>query len=257
MAKKQSALEQILERLGQATKAIGSSGNMFSPASFGAKVAQDSGAVEAIRKAFIQPVGNELKKNSVVSAYLRQVAANKENPFFNDKGNNPVQWAGKVAQDFKKRGPFEAAQDLTYPILENPYVEPIEEPIVGGVRVANLHAGRPSELVNNLLGQTDAQIAPQAQEEYPKQNMLQFANTKLNDIAADLQRYLKVGAKQPFDEKVTPINTGEDIIPGGMRDNLLNPGNSYYNRVFQPAKNVVNFSPLFNDNNSLSGTGEF
>lgn len=87
--------------------------------------------------------------------YQRQVAVNKKQPFFNNTGNNPIQWAGKVVQDVKKRGPFEGLQDLSYPILENPYIEPIEEPLVGNIRVANFRAGRPNPLINNLLGQTD------------------------------------------------------------------------------------------------------
>jgi hypothetical protein len=255
---KQSALDQILDRINQAAKSIGGSANIFSPVTLGAKAAKDSGAVEAIRAAFIKPVGNELKKNSVVSAYLRQVAANKQNPFFNDNGNNPVQWLGKVAEDYKKRGPFEAAQDLTYPILENPYVEPIEEPIVSNIRVANLKAGRPSDLVNNLLGQTDEQIAPQAQAEYPRKTPASILGHTADTIAVELKRYLETGKIVPERKPKGGIDEQQDsLIPEGLKVLLPNSNDSYYNNIFQPAKNVVNFSPLFNDNNSLSGTGEF
>ena len=96
---------------------------------------------------------------SGVKSYLAQVEANKKQPFFNNNGNNPIQWAGKVAADVKKRGAFEGLQDLSYPILENPYIEPIEEPIVGGLRVANYKMGRTSPVINSLLGQTDNQYS--------------------------------------------------------------------------------------------------
>lgn len=90
-----------------------------------------------------------------VQAYQAQVAVNKQQPFFNNQGNNPLQWMGKVIQDTKQRGPFEGLQDLSYPILENPYIEPLTEPITGALRVANYKAGRPNALLNNLLGQTN------------------------------------------------------------------------------------------------------
>src|SRR6266568_3416573 len=93
---------------------------------------------------------------AAVDQYNKQVAANKKTPFFNNTDNTPMQWLGKVAADAKKRGPFEAAQDLTYPILENPYIEPVTEPITGAVRMANYKAGRPIPLINAALGQTDA-----------------------------------------------------------------------------------------------------
>lgn len=71
-----------------------------------------------------------------IKQYQAQVAANKETPFFNNQGNNPVQWLGKVGQDFHQRGAIEAAQDLTYPVLENPYIEPLTEPLTGDIREA-------------------------------------------------------------------------------------------------------------------------
>jgi len=85
--------------------------------------------------------------------YLREVERNKQTPFFNNTGNNPVQWAGKVVQDVKQRGAFEGLHDITYPITMNPYVKPILEPIVSKARVANYKSGRKNNLVNSLLGQ--------------------------------------------------------------------------------------------------------
>jgi hypothetical protein len=100
-----------------------------------------------------------LKIPKTVDTYKERVQYNKENPFFN-KDNTPIQWAGRVVEDVKKRGAFEGLHDLSNPILMNPYVEPIAEPIVSEIRVANYKAGRPNVLVNNILGQTDKQMAP-------------------------------------------------------------------------------------------------
>lgn len=138
-----------------------------------------------------------------VNQYLKQVEVNKKTPFFNNTGNNPVQWAGKVIQDTKKRGAFEGLQDLTYPILEHPYIEPLTEPLTGAARVANYKAGRPNKLINNLLGQTDRQM--------------QGGNTSLNEQIQSLitafqkQQKLplqveaaKQGAQSIFD-KVAPV----------------------------------------------------
>ena len=69
--------------------------------------------------------------------YQLEVSMNKKQPFFNNTGNNPIQWLGKVLQDTKKRGLLQGLQDLSNPILMNPYIEPIAEPIVGKLRVAN------------------------------------------------------------------------------------------------------------------------
>lgn len=91
--------------------------------------------------------------------YPKQVYADQQNPFFNNNGNNPLQWLGKVGQDVQKRGTFEGLQDLSYPLLMNPYIEPVEEPIVGNMRVANYQAGRPFPLLNSLLGQSDSQYS--------------------------------------------------------------------------------------------------
>lgn len=98
-------------------------------------------------------------QNPVFRDYWSQVQSNKQQPFFNNTGNNPIQWMGKVYQDVKKRGPFEGLQDLTYPVLMNPYIEPIVEPITSAIRVANYQAGRPFPFINSLLGQTDSQMA--------------------------------------------------------------------------------------------------
>ncbi len=79
--------------------------------------------------------------------------------FFNNTGNNPIQWLGKVAADIKQRGPAEGLHDLTYPFTKNPIIEPIIEPIISKIRVANFNAGRPNPAVNALLGQQDWQMA--------------------------------------------------------------------------------------------------
>lgn len=70
-----------------------------------------------------------------------------------------MQWAGKVVQDVRQRGPIEGLQDLTYPVLMNPFVEPLAEPLIGRARVMNHRAGRPIQAINALLGQMDHQMA--------------------------------------------------------------------------------------------------
>lgn len=103
---------------------------------------------------------NQMQQNPINwNNYQAQVNANQQHPFFNNQGNNPIQWLGKVAQDVQQRGPFEGLQDLSYPVLMNPRIEPIEEPIVSNMRVANYQAGRPFPLLNSLLGQTNQQMA--------------------------------------------------------------------------------------------------
>ncbi len=126
--------------------------------------------------AYLQNKGDGMQKNTKASldAYFQQVEANKKEPFFNNQGNNPAQWAGKVVEDVKQRGPFEGAQDLTYPVLMNPYVEPITEPITGDVRVANYKAGRPFPVVNAALGQSDYQMGQQ-----PRNHLLEQILAKL------------------------------------------------------------------------------
>lgn len=127
-----------------------------------------------------------------VAQYQAQVAANKKQPFFNNTDNTPQQWIGKVAQDAKQRGPFEAAQDLTYPVLMNPYVEPIEEPLVGQTRVANAQAERPSSLVNSLLGQTDSQVPS------PPPTDISQALAKLIATSPDLLRTAQTPQTNPI-----------------------------------------------------------
>lgn len=252
MAKKQSALEQILERLSKATKAIGQSGNMFAPVVFGAKVAEDSGAVEAIRKAFIKPVGDELKKNKAIGAYLNEVEYNKQYPFFNDNGNTPAEWVGKVVADGIKRGPFEAAQDLTNPVIMNPYIEPIAEPIISNVRVANYKAGRPNELVNNILGQTDAQTVDGSKNKKKTPNTL-FGES-VENIGKDLAEFLKLGSGE---ETTGNPNSPDSLLPNNLQNILANPNETYYNNILEPAKNVINFSPLFYSEDVFKQEGEF
>lgn len=73
-----------------------------------------------------------------IQKYQEQVAYNKQNlpsPFFNNTGNNPVQWLGKVVQDTKKRGVIEGLQDLTNPIIQNPKIYPYAEPIISNTRM--------------------------------------------------------------------------------------------------------------------------
>jgi len=100
------------------------------------------------------------KLKEMYLSYPSQVSANKQNlpsPFFNNTGNNPIQWLGKVSQDVKTRGPFEGLQDLTNPVIQNRFVYPYAEPIISDVRTLNYQAGRPNNLINALLGQTNAQ----------------------------------------------------------------------------------------------------
>jgi hypothetical protein len=142
-------------------------------------------------------IGAEFQKASAANpinwaGYQKQVEANKKTPFFNNTGNNPIQWAGKVVEDVKRRGPFEGLQDLSYPVLMNPYVEPVEEPIVSNIRVANYKAGRPLPLVNALLGQTDHQVAPAP--DVPQQVMVKGMQSGPNYQQMITQTYKKYGA---------------------------------------------------------------
>lgn len=105
---------------------------------------------------------------SGLNSYSQQVADNKQNlpsPFFNDTGNNPIQWAGKVVQDVKQRGPFEGLQDLTNPIIQQPQIYPYAEPLISGARTANYKAGRPNLLLNALLGQVHQNGYPMTTDE--------------------------------------------------------------------------------------------
>src|SRR6266498_4216267 len=103
--------------------------------------------VQSLPKQF-QAIPQAIQMAPPIRDYIQQVNVNKQTPFFNNTDNTPFKWIGKVADDVKKRGIFEGLQDLTYPILTNPYIEPLTEPITGAVRVANYKAGRPSPLIN-------------------------------------------------------------------------------------------------------------
>ena len=74
-----------------------------------------------------------LKKN--LKNYSAEVKENKTHPFFNKTGNSPKQWIKKVVKDVKERGVIEGLHDLSYPLLMNPYIEPLTEPLTGKVRV--------------------------------------------------------------------------------------------------------------------------
>jgi hypothetical protein len=100
---------------------------------------------------------NIVKIPDAIQTYGQEVKYNKENPFFNEQ-NTPAQWVNRVVQEFKQRGPAEGIHGLTNPILMSPYVEPIAERVVSGARVANYKAGRPNQLVNKILGQTDEKM---------------------------------------------------------------------------------------------------
>lgn len=96
------------------------------------------------------------------NSYKQQVADNKKNlpsPFFNNNGNNPAQWLGKVVQDTKARGPFEGLQDLTNPIIQNKAIYPYVEPLISGARMANYKSGLKNPLINSVLGQTSQTMA--------------------------------------------------------------------------------------------------
>ena len=90
--------------------------------------------------------------------YKRQVAENKQNlpePFFNDTGNNPIQWAGKVVQDVKDRGIVEGMHDLTNPIIQNKNIYPYAEPIISNTRMAvsKIPNQKPmTQIIRKLLG---------------------------------------------------------------------------------------------------------
>jgi hypothetical protein len=60
---------------------------------------------------------------------------------FFHQGNSPIQWLGKVAQDTKQRGLLQGAEDMFNPILMNPYVRPITEPITGAIRAGIYQSG--------------------------------------------------------------------------------------------------------------------
>jgi hypothetical protein len=90
--------------------------------------------------------------------YKKQVAENKQNlpePFFNNTGNNPIQWAGKVVQDVKDRGLIEGAHDLTNPIIQNKNIYPYVEPIISNTRraVSKIPNQKPlTQVMRKLLG---------------------------------------------------------------------------------------------------------
>ncbi len=90
-----------------------------------------------------------------VGSYQKQVEANKQQPFFNAQ-NTPTDWLfNKVPADIKKRGIIEGMHDLSYGVLENPYIEPISENVIGGLRVnvskiPNQNAT--TQLLRKLLG---------------------------------------------------------------------------------------------------------
>lgn len=93
--------------------------------------------------------------SQMVKKYPSDVVANYINPpepFFNEN-NTPLQWLGKVMQDTKTRGPYEGLQDLFNPLLQNKYVYPFAEPLVGNLRVLNYKAGNPNQFINSILGQ--------------------------------------------------------------------------------------------------------
>jgi len=76
--------------------------------------------------------------------YQNQVNENKKYPFFN-QSNTPSQWVGRVIADTRKRGLIEGMQDLSNPILMNPYIEPIAEPLVSAFRVGKYKLGQQAQ----------------------------------------------------------------------------------------------------------------
>ena len=72
-------------------------------------------------------------------------------------------WTQDLIQDVKKRGLIEGAHDLLNPLVANPRINPIIEPIISNVRMANYKIGRPNPIANALLGmQDEKQVNPNA-----------------------------------------------------------------------------------------------
>jgi len=197
-------------------------------------VKQDVQRAPIVQQAnFIHQTLTSPQVKQAATNYANQVRANQQQPFFNNNGNNPIQWAGKVIQDVKKRGPFEGLQDLTYPVLMNPYIEPLTEPITGAVRVANYKAGRPNPLINNLLGQTDQAMRGQSynwnqQFVRPIVNGVNkvgktignapFINTSLIKSPTNLQVAQKLGQNSPFSSF---LNGKVQEIPDQIKKSLI------------------------------------
>jgi len=170
----------------------------------------------------------ELKDN-----YIEEVNYNKQYPFFNEN-NTPKQWIGKVVQDVKKRGIAEGIQDLTYPITTNPYLEPILEPIISNARLLNYKAGRPSNLVNSLLGQQDWQMANNDKKDIisplPDKPSGKFLNPLVEDTPEQPQTPLRVNSVKPdnynplagYTSKRPPSDI-EQLILTASQENNINP----------------------------------
>jgi hypothetical protein len=194
----------------------------------------------------VPQVQRAIQSIPAVQSYNQEVQYNKQNlpsPFFNNTGNNPQQWLGKVVQDVKKRGPFEGLQDLTNPIIQSPKIYPYAEPLISGVRSANYQLGRPSPLVNNLLGQTDSQMA--------NPNVRPIPDAIKTAVAPYINRGIDA-AKQTY--QVRGMNAGLDVIKGFFGENAAankragtqnvagNPSST-----FTPSNNFQKAGQIFND----------
>lgn len=157
---------------------------------------------------------------SGIQNYQKQVQANKQTPFFNPN-NTPTQWIGKVGQDIQKRGIFEGAQDLTYPVLMNPYIEPVTEPITSNLRMMNYKANRPFPFINSLLGQTDSQMAGSAQP--PSNTLTDYIRAKTmrnqQNINQNYNAYIR-----PFVDLTTKQSGVPQYAQGNWYSAIFKPG---------------------------------
>ena len=184
---------------------------------------------------------NIVKIPDAIQTYGKEVEYNKQNPFFN-KQNTPVQWAGKVVKEFQQRGPYEGIHGLTNPVLMNPYIEPVAARVVSNLRVNNYKAGRPNDLANNILGQTDAIVKRQDEANVKgKDYGPEIYDNPVDQIVATELKNTNSRAPITTPKPVDKKKVGAYINKWSGQD-FTNPENT--NRLVEDMFMTTDFSPI-------------
>lgn len=87
---------------------------------------------------------------SAIQNYPQEVQQRKQYPFFNS-GHPVGMWFKELVADTKKRGLIQGAQDVSNPIIMNPYIYPVGERLTSNARVAINQRGLQKTVPFNLF----------------------------------------------------------------------------------------------------------
>lgn len=198
--------------------------------------------VQALKKRATQAVGNI--KGNIKAVSNPQTRSTWVKPFtpstlinnlaVKSAGPRFANWTQDLARDTKKRGIVQGMQDLSNPILMNPKVYPMAEPIVSGMRVANYKLKKNIPGIINKYIQNYQKAAP----------YVPFA-PKTPQIKTAKPNYGQLKNIDPFSTSAGGFVEGVAEATRKRPGSTLTPGGFLYEGGKGTIKNITSPNPKF------------